>query len=273
MRKRNKFRYTDRQISFLAIFYRHMSVDHLTEMFNVVYGTQKSRTEIGSALQNHRIKCGRKHADRFIRRLRLYTDEQARFIRDNYKGRSVAELTVLFNDRFETRMREQQIKSFVHNRGIICGRTGQFEKGHLPWNAGTKGQGLTGRNRTTFLKGNVPGNTRPLGSERVDARDGRVQVKVEEPNPYTGAATRFKAKHVVIWEQTHGMVPKGMAVVFIEPDGPCKLENLILVSRAELLELNSRRCRYRDTHPNLRTSVLALAKLRVKTFAKQKERF
>lgn len=268
MKRRTKFRYSKRQLSFLREFYRFMKVEDLTAAFNLVYGMRQSVAGIRSALKNHRITCGRKPGQRFIRRLRLYTEEQIQFLRENYAGRVVAQLTDLFNFRFGTSMTERQIKTAVHNRHITCGRTGQFEKGKPPWNAGTRGQGLTGRNKTSFKKGNVPPNRKPLGTERL-GKDGYVEIKIAERNPYTGFPTRYKQKHVHIWEQAHGPAPKGFAVVFADGDNRnFDPQNLMLVSRAELLNLN--RLKYKDVPAELKPSVLALARLQVRTWAKEK---
>lgn len=71
-----------------------------------------------------------------------------------------------------------------------------------------------------------------------------------------------------IWEQANGPVPKGMVVAFINGD-KCELENLMLISRPELLNLN--RLGYKDMPAELKPSVLALSKLQVKTWAKEKK--
>jgi len=247
-----------------------MNVHGLTPAFNDRFGTAKTEVGIKAALGSHKIKCGRKHKDRMISRLRIYTEEQAQFIRDNYAGRSVAELTVLFNDRFGDHKTRRQIKTFVSNRGITSGRTGHFPEGHTSWNQGTKGQGLTGANKGSFKKGNVPPNRKPLGSERICTKDGYILMKVPEHNPHTGSPTRYKQKHVHIWEQAHGPVPKGMVVAFIDGDKTrCEPENLMLISRAGLLNLT--RLGYKDTPDELKPSVLALSRLQVKTWAKEKK--
>lgn len=195
-----------------------------------------------------------------------YTSEQAQFLRDNYTGRSIAELTAIFNDRFGVDKTRQQIKTFVNNRGITSGRTGCFEKGHKPWNTGTKGQGLTGANITSYKKGHAPANRKPLGSERICSKDGFVLIKIAERDPHTGFPTRYKHKHVYIWEQIHGPVPEGMVVAFRDSDkNNIEPENLMLISRAELLWLNQHD--YKDTPDELRPSLLALSKLVTKTFA------
>lgn len=262
-------KYTVKQLDFLRAGYLRMNVRDLTAVFNKHFGTQKTEAAISSILNNHRIRCGRKHKDRLIAtRLRIYTEEQAQFIRDNYTGRSVKEMTVLFNRRFETHKTAKQIRSFCHNRGLISGCTGQFRKGHRPWNYGTKGQGLMGPNSGSFKKGNMPPNKKPLWHERIDSRDGYLLMKVPERNPYTGCRTRYKSKHVYKWEQEHGPVPEGHCLLFIDGDKTnIKLENLMLVSRNELLQLN--KVGYSDAPDDVKPSVLALSKLKMKIFEKR----
>lgn len=146
------------------------------------------------------------------------------------------------------------------------GKTGRFLEGHRPWNHGTKGQELTGANSKSFKKGNEPPNRKPLWTERVCKKGGVVLMKVPERDPYTGGSTRYKRKHVYIWEQEHGPVPKGMVVAFIDGDKlNCEPENLMLISRAELLALNQHG--YKNMPDELKPKVLALAKLRVKIWA------
>jgi hypothetical protein len=237
-----------------------MPIRKLTPAFNAEFGLAKTEIQIKAALNNHRITCGRKYGER-IHFAQLYTEKQVQFLRDHYQGRSVAELTALFNQRFAAAMTARQIKAFVSNRGITSGRTGQFEPGHASWNHGVKG--YMGANRTSFKKGSVPPNRKPLGTERICPKDGFVSIKIAETNPYTGFSTRYKHKHVHVWEQLHGPVPKGHVVSFIDGDKlNCEPENLMLLTRKELLCLNLHN--YKDTPAELKPSVLALAKLEAK---------
>ena len=264
-----RIKYTPQQLDFLRTGYLSMNIRSLTSAFNAEFGLAKTETAIKNTLNNHGIKCGRKIKDRLWSGSRLYTDEQLQFIRDNYTGRSVEELKDLFNNRFGTSMTWQQIKSAVSNRGIISGRTGCFEKGHAPWNEGTKGQGLTTANKRSFKKGNAPKNRKPLGHERIDPRYGYVLIKVAEKNPNTGFPTRYKHKHVHIWELENGPVPEGMVVAFKNGDPACcEIDNLMLISRAELLNLNHHG--YKEIPAELKPSVLALVKLQSKTGEKKK---
>jgi len=169
-------------------------------------------------------------------------------------------LTQAFNKRFGTTKTEVQINAFLGNHGIRSGRTGRFVKGHVAWNRGIKG--FMGANVTSFQKGHMPRNKKRLWSERI-TRDGYIEISILERNPYTGAPTRFKLKHVWLWEMEHGPVPKGHVVFF--KDGNrlnCVTGNLLLVKRTELLTLNLQN--YRETDSRLKPSVLALARLEAK---------
>lgn len=259
--------YTDEHLAFLQDGYLTMNARDLTQAFNARFGTEKSELQIKSTLTNHGIKCGRASRDRLISYIRLFTREQARFIRYHYKGRGILEMAALFNDRFGTNLIGKQIKCFVGSRHITSGLTGCFPKGNKPWNTGTKG--LTGANKTSFKKGNVPANTRPLGAERICSKDGFILIKVPERNPHTGCPTRFKHKHVHVWEQAHGPVPKGMVVAFVDSvKTHCEEENLMLITRAELLNLN--RHGYKDMTADVKPSVLALSKLELKMWQVRK---
>lgn len=110
----------------------------------------------------------------------------------------------------------------------------RFAKGHTPWNKGRKGLSLGGM-ATRFQKGNRPHTWRPVGSERW--AEGYLQRKVTD----TGYTPRdWRQVHVMLWEAEHGPVPQGHAVVFLDGDRRnIRLENLELVSRAELMRRNS----------------------------------
>lgn len=261
-------RYTTQHIDFLRTAYLSMKVRDVAKAFNDRFGMSKTESQIKATLKNHKIKCGRKHKDRLITRHRLFTEDQDQFIRENYTTQGVKELALLLKHCFKINKTPEQIKTYVQNHGIKSGRTGCFEKGNIPANKGTKG--LTGANSGSFKKGNIPPNIKTIGTERICSKDGYILIKVAEHDPYTGFPTRYRQKHVYIWEQANGPVPKGMVVAFIDGDKThCKLENLMLISRAELLALNQHG--YKDMPDKLKPSVLAMSKLQVKTWQKEKK--
>lgn len=187
-----------------------------------------------------------------------YKVEELRFIAENRKTMSGAELAAAFNSRFEHNKSVSAINSVCKVRGWDTGRTGQFQKGDKPFNAGTKG--LMKPNSTSFKKGLVPINLKPVGSERIDKKDGYTWVKTAEPN-------QWRQKHVLNWEAEHGPIPDGHIIRFIDTNtaNPA-LENLELVSRHELLLLN--RKRYTQAPPEIQPTLRMMAKVEAVMFEK-----
>lgn len=199
---------------------------------------------------------------------RLFSAREAAFLRLYYQVLSLSELAEAFRDAFGPEKTEAQIRCYLRNHRIRSGRTGHFEPGAQSWNAGTRGQGLTGANVTSFKKGNMPHTKRRLWSERIN-RDGYVEISIPERNPYTGAPTRFRAKHVWLWEHLNGPVPAGHAVIFADGDWRnFAAENLVLVSRPELLRLNQ--LQYRQLPAQIKPTAMVLAKVEVKAFNRRK---
>lgn len=152
------------------------------------------------------------------------------FIKNNAKSKSTKELTDLFNKHFEMNITVEQMKACKARNKITSGLSGRFKKGETPWNKGMKGLQIGGE-ETQFKKGQAPINYRPVGSERI-SKDGYIEIKVADPN-------KWKLKHRYIWEQVHGPIPKGYALIFGDSNKlNCDVDNLILVSRSQLAILN-----------------------------------
>ncbi len=157
-----------------------------------------------------------------------YTEEMTSFLQE-HEVTPRANLTALFNSKFSTNVSVDSIKAKCLRMGLKTGRTGQLEKGNQPWNTGTKG--VMKPNVTSFKKGNVSWNKKPVGSERT-TKDGYLEVKIAEPNV-------FELKHRVVWAEANGEIPKDHAIVFKNKDKTdCRLENLMLLTRGELARLN-----------------------------------
>jgi hypothetical protein len=255
-------RYSIAQIAFLRMNVER-PLPEVTTTFNALFDLRKTARQVHGIYSNHKIHRVRRGPGKGKGKARSYTPEQIEWLMANYAGRSHADITARLNSRFGINKTIEQIKTFLGNRHLDTGRTGCFEKGHKPWNNGTKGQKLTGPNAGTFKKGSAPPNRKPLWDERICSKDGFILMKVPERDPHTGFPTRYKHKHVWIWEQAHGPVPEGMAVMFIDSDKlHCELDNLMLVTRGELLVLNLHA--YKDTPAELKPSIMALARLEAK---------
>ena len=186
-----------------------------------------------------------------------YRKEHLDWLKENYPSMSRREIAESFNREFNLSRSYNSVIACLKNHKIKSGRTGSFKKGQTAWNLGLKG--YMGRNITSFKKGRVPHNQRPLWSERIDS-DGYVKLSIPAKNRNTGFATRYKNKHVWIWEQENGPVPTGHVVIFKDGDNRnFEKDNLVLVTRRELLSLNQHG--YKQHPEELKPSVLALAKL------------
>ena len=128
-----------------------------------------------------------------------------------------------------------QIIAYKKNHKLSSGLDGRFKPGQEPFNKGRKGVFLGGNvaEACQFQKGNRPWNYMPVGSERVND-EGYVDIKVADPN-------KWKSKHIIIWEEHNGPVPKGHAVIFEDRNKRnFEQNNLILVSRAQLAVVNGK---------------------------------
>jgi len=182
-----------------------------------------------------------------------YTDEMLMFLRQ-HEETPRSELALKFNEKFGSNISVDSIKAKCFRMGLKTGRTGLFAQGHKAWNEGLKG--FMGANTTSFKKGNLPLNHKPVGHERITV-DGYVEIKTAEPNV-------FKLKHRMIWEKVHGEIPKDHVVVFKNMDKEdCRIENLMLISRAELVRLNQS---YRSlATPETNETCILMAKIKTKT--------
>lgn len=114
----------------------------------------------------------------------------------------------------------------------------RFAKGHASWNKGTHWTAGGRSAETRFKKGGAPHNTVPIGTEVLDA-DRYLKRKVSDdrtkPSRYN-----WRFVHVIVWEEAHGPVPNGHAIVFKNADASdIRLDNLECISRRELMLRNT----------------------------------
>ncbi|WP_312428338.1 HNH endonuclease signature motif containing protein [Lacrimispora sp.] len=172
---------------------------------------------------------------------RKYTEAEKEFIRSFAFGHSHQEITDAFNERFDPPIGANQIRAYLKNHKILTGRTGFFEKGHVPANKGTH---TGGWEPTQFKKGNTPANHKPVGTESVRCNYKKGQkylyVKVAEPN-------RWRMKHILVWEKHHGPVPKGKIIIFLDGNVlNTDIDNLMMIDRSVHARMNQLGLRSRD---------------------------
>lgn len=125
----------------------------------------------------------------------------------------------------------------------------RFKPGQVSHNKGLRRPGWApGRMRETQFKpgvrqGVAASNWCPIGTIRPDS-EGYQRIKVREAQP--GEAYGFGNTRVwpllnrYLWEQAHGPIPPGHSVLFKDGNRQrCVIENLELVSRADLMRRNT----------------------------------
>lgn len=172
------------------------------------------------------------------------------------------------------------IKSLCTRNSWTTGRTGQFEPGQTPPNKGKKMPFNANSARTQFKKGHRGGKAsqlyKPVGTER-HSKDGYVERKIHDGMPLQ---SRWRAVHLLNWEQKHGSLPDGHCLKCIDGDkSNTATTNWMAIPRALLPRLNGRwtLLNYDNAEPELRPYILAAAKLKhaaresAKSSTKQKE--
>lgn len=182
-----------------------------------------------------------------------YTEIHIAFLRE-HGTIGEKELATLFNAAFDTNQTGDALKQKCVKLGIFSStNTGRFQKGHVPLNKGTKG--LTGANKTSFKPWFTPHNAQKVGSiSKVQDKNGYtyMRIKIAEPK-------KWQSLHAYIWEQKHGKIPKGFCVIFKDKNHDnVGLDNLMLVSRNELVRLNQK---YPTIDKSLKETALQVIKI------------
>lgn len=226
-------RYTKEHTDYVRSIAKGRYNDEITEMFNKKFKVRKSVSAIKALKANYKIVSNVSTGSR--KREKIFSVEQEEFLKNNVKGIGNKELTELFNEKFNTSFLVTQVISWKNRNKISSGLDGRFVKGQESWNKGMKGLNLGGE-KGWFKKGQDPINYRPVGSERIDSKDGYTIIKVQDEGTWP---ERWRHKHVVLWEEANGKTPENHVIVFADSDKEnIVLDNLLLLSRSELARMN-----------------------------------
>lgn len=199
----------------------------------------------------------------------IFTDDMKDFLVEYVPGHHHKEIQEAFNDRFDTQITLRQVSNAIKRYKLNTGFTGCFEKGQEAFNKGKKQSeymkhDAIERTKTTrFKKGQTPKNHKPVGSTRIN-KDGYLEIKVAEPS-------KWKLKSRVVWESVHGEIPKNYVVLHKNGNSlDDDIDNLVLMSRSELLRLNQQKLFNKNVEIN--ESAIALAKLSDVIYKAKKKR-
>jgi|SRR5476649_403020 len=193
------------------------------------------------------------------RPVHIYTPEQKLWLKW-HSALPRVELAKMFNERFGADISAGMMKAACLRFGFKTGRTGCFEKGHVPDPRSLRKKGDI--NSGTFKKGQRPANWKPIGTE-ITVVDGYIQVKTAEPN-------NWAFKHHLVWEAANGHRPRGMIVRFIDGNKQNVLpNNLVLITKAEHMHLTRRQ--YDTTPESLKPVTLTALRLEAAIFKRLRD--
>lgn len=182
-----------------------------------------------------------------------WTTEQLDYLKEIAHGKSYKDIATLLNEKFKTTRTIKGVGSKMKVLHIKNGIDARFQKQHNPFNKGVPmtswmtPEKMERIKSTQFQKGGSGQKRvrdRKPGDERL-SKGGYIELRLDKPKQtwnYDGhtASRCWELKHVLIWEKYHNQkVPKGYAVIFADGNNRnFDIDNLILVSRNELLQLN-----------------------------------
>jgi hypothetical protein len=233
-------RYSKEIKEFIAINVIGCTTVDLAKLVNDKFGTDFTESKMKSYKNNHDLKSGtfkgrpKGHSEKYPKEIHDY-------ICENSVGRLTDELTELINRHFNTNYSINQIRAYKKNHKISSGVSSQFQKGQTSYNKGKKGLYTPGSEKGWFKLGNIPNNHRPVGSERIDSKDGYTLIKTAEPNIW-------ELKHKVIYEKAYGKLPEGYVVTFLDGDKTnIELNNLEAITMAESAALTKLNLRFNNS--------------------------
>lgn len=174
--------------------------------------------------------------------MKRFTPEEDQFIEDHYLSLPGGEMERILDRPRGTVRQRMKLLNLVVPSIIMAGfiMDASFKKGHKPFNKGIKQSkwmsksGIQNIRKTQYQKGNRPWHTHNPFEIVKWEKDGREYLII-----YLDVNKRMPLQRY-IWEQEHGVIPKGYNIIFKDRNTfNCNLNNLELVSNADLLIRNS----------------------------------
>ena len=241
----------------------------LTALVNREFGTDFTESKMKAYKSNHKLTsdtpCGNPKGYSPI-----FPADMEDFIRSVAPGRTTAQIAELVNEHYgRDIITPKQVHAYKTNRHIRSGVDCRFQKGHVSANKGKPmpADVYEKAKATMFKKGHTPANYLPVGSI-VKNTDGYLMRKRSD----TGTQReRWEFLHRAVWIEHNGPIPDDMMVSFKDGDKEnCDIENLMLISNAENLELWRSGLRFDD--PDLTETGLNIVKLKLATGSRRQKK-
>lgn len=253
--------YTDEMHQYICDIAEGRLCSEIADMFNKKFGTNLSAKTIKSYKSNHKIRSGKSHIDYSKKTYynQLLNYEQIEYLKLIYLGVSNRECTRMMNEKFGLNLTCKQVKAQKARFKLNSGLDGRFKKG-CKQNDHCFKKGERNGIETEFKKGNIPKNWVPIGTEKVRS-DGYVYVKISDIRGVKYShLINWKLKHIIIWEEAYGSVPKDSCIIFLDGNkANVTLGNLACVTKSQRLIINKNDLIYDD--PELTKVGITVAKL------------
>ena len=259
-------RYPPEVHRFIAANVEGRTCKELAELTNREMGTAFTETAMHSYKNNHGLKSGTK-CGKPQGWSPICPEGMEDYVRSIAEGRTVYQIADLVNKRYGAGTIDAvRVRAFKKNHGIVSNLNARFKKGCVPYNKGKK--------QEEYMSPEAIERTRPTRLQPGHPAHNRVPVGTISKNKYGYLLIKTKAEgsqwdrweflHRVIWEEHNGPIPDGMMVSFKNGDKEdLDIDNLMLISNAENLELH--RSQLRFTERELTETGLTLVKLKIKT--------
>lgn len=265
-------RYPPEVHEFIQEHVKGVTCAELARMTNEACGTDFDEVRMHAYKHNHHLKSGTK-TGKPKGWSPVYPEDMADYMRSIAKGRNCHEIAKLINEHYGKQIIDaSRVRAFKKNHGITSDIDTRFKKGQESPTKGKKQtdfmspEAIERSKATRFKKGNTPPNLLQVGSI-VKSTDGYLLRKKQ----MEGAQwERWEFLHRAVWEENNGPIPEGMMVSFKDKNKEnCSIDNLMLISNAENLELHRMGLRFED--PDLTEAGLNVVKLRIKTRERRNE--
>ncbi|HAM15900.1 MAG TPA: hypothetical protein DCP91_08600 [Eggerthellaceae bacterium] len=194
------------------------------------------------------VRCPHRHA---------WSGDRAEWFKAFCPGHTESEISAEHARLFGSPLTKSQVGNAKMRYGVRSGTVGgRFEKGTVPPNKGKKWadfmspEGQERSRATCYKPGNMPDNGArlPVGSERVDSKDGYLWRKVAERPSRPDCNDNWRLVHHLVWEQANGRpVPPSTMIVFADRDkSNFDPANLVAVPRALWVRITQLRMEYGD---------------------------
>lgn len=215
--------YTDAEEAWLRENFRKGDINDTLDAFEREFGRRPAKQALYMKAHKMCLKKDRHHEERGARAVKTMRwssrelDREREWMLANDRGNLVFETIDAFEAEFGIRLTRSQVSLFRSTYGT------QRKSAHGG-----------GRPRV------------PVGTERETK--GYVVVKVSEEATRPQSKDNWKLKHVHIWEQANGPLPKGWVVLFADRDTRnFDPGNLVAVPRTYIAQLNSHEWHDRET--------------------------